>query len=509
LDFTGITREDMLVRLQKLANQVNPEWDDFSVAHPENLLLESMAFIADLIRGTMEERTRQLNWATITDRLAAIRLGRLSGFQLPGATASTLSGVFTTASGQAPTTRIPIPEGTRVRTDDPTDPKRYQVTSDNAAIETTGASATVSLEQSETVVEQFQSNNEPNQELLLSESPYIDDSMEVEAADGTYSAYSTFLGASATTKAFVIFVDDQGRARARFGNGINGSIPQGEIEVTYRVGGGVAGEVSAGASWTIEDTISDELGQPVQLILTNTSASQPASDAMTVAEARVRGPLSVRTINRVVNEEDFEFVATQIPGIARAFMATSNTSTDIAEDHGRLEIVAFGTRLDSGRYEPATPSGAKLIEIAAKLSKEGNFPPVMGFTYGVYAAPFRTVDVVVRIFKEANATATAVGKAIRAALADFFAVAFADRTPNTSIDFGAKLLGSDGLSDYTIGWSNVFDAVTATEGVRRISPLSNNLLLNNTHGSVILTPREFPELGTVTILDEDQAGKQI
>jgi predicted metal-dependent hydrolase len=59
LDFTGLSRQEMLVRLQTLFNQVNPEWDDFSAAFPENLLLEGMVFQSDIMRGVIEERVRQ------------------------------------------------------------------------------------------------------------------------------------------------------------------------------------------------------------------------------------------------------------------------------------------------------------------------------------------------------------------------------------------------------------------------------------------------------------------
>jgi len=329
------------------------------------------------------------------------------------------------------------------------------------------------------------------------------------ATDGEYTQADTFLGAASTSKVFVVLVDDQGRARIRFGNGISGAIPQGNITAEYKVGGGVVGEVEANAVWTIDTAINDEFGVPVSLEFTNPTSSQPAADPISVAEARVRGPLSVRTIKRAVIEEDFEFVATQTPSIARAFMATSDNSEDITEDAGRLELVAFGTKLLSGRFEPATPNQTTLDEIASKFTQDGEFPAVMGFNIEVTAAPLKTVNVSVRLYKESNFTADAVADNVENALKDFFAVSLDDRTPNLSVDFGAKLLGSDGFPDFEIAWSNVFNAINDTAGVRKISSSTNNLLLNNIHGSVILQPREFPKLGVVTIFDEDQAGLQI
>lgn len=508
LDYTGLSRADMLVRLQKLFNQVNPEWDDFSPGFPENLLLEGMVFCADLVRGTMEERVRQLNWATITDRLAAIRLGLMSGFRLPSGTPATLTGTFRLATGVA-SARIPIPEGTTVVTKEAGTGKKYRVTSTDGAIELGESSVDVNLEQAEIVDESFDSSLEPNMELLLGKSPYIDGSAIISANDGSYSEFLTFLGATSTTKAFVVLVDDESRARIRFGNGLNGNIPQGTINVQYKVGGGTSGEVAANAKWSVVDSITDELGTPVTLLFSNSVSSQPGSDAMSVAEARVRGPQSLRTRERQVNEEDFEYIATSVPGIARAFMATSEVSSIIAEDHGRLELVAFGTQLSSGRYEAAVPSAAKISEVLQEMSKYSDKPPVMGFTIDVVAATLSTINVSVRIHKTSSVTAAEVAANIRTALKDFFAVSLDDRTPNTLVDFGAKLLGADGEPDFLIPWSAVFDAILGAEGVRYVTPASNDLLLNNLRGSVKLAPRQFPKLGTVTIYDDDNSGTQI
>ena len=511
LDYTGLARLEMLSRLQTLFNQVNPEYDDFSAGHPENLLLEGMVFVADTIRSTMEERVRQLNWATITDRLAAIRLGRLSGFQLPGGSPATLTGIISLRSGTA-AANIHVPDGLRIRTREQSTTKAYRVTTTDIVIpmgSTPAYQVQVGAEQAEIVTEAFDSPLEPNMELMLGRGPYVDGSATVSANDGAYAEYQSFLGVSSTTRAFVVFVDEGGIARIRFGNGLNGSIPQGSITVDYKIGGGVANEVSANAVWQIDDAVSDDLGNPVNLVFTNPNSSLPAMDAMTVAEARVRGPRSLATRERLVEEDDFEYAATNVSGIARALMATSDTTSVVAEDAGRLVVVAYGTRLASGRYPVAVPSDAKLEEVAQAVAKTSSKPPVMGFVVTAAAAPLKEVHVAVHIHKTATATATATAANIRAALADFFAVALADKTPNLAIDFGARLLSSNGSSDYLILWSAIFDAILTAQGVRYIPPTTNNLLLNGAHNSVMLQPLEFPKLGTVIIYDEDAGGVQI
>lgn len=507
LDFTGLSRPDMLVRLQTLFNQVNPEWDDYSASYPENLILEGAVFNVDIIRGVMEERVRQLSWATVVERLSAIRLGRGTGFQLTGATAAQVTGTFSLATGTA-AVQITIPEGTRVRTRDPEDPRKYRTTVEG--IITVGQSSVdIVMEQAELIEETFESEDDPNLELILDGSPLIEGSLEVTATNGSYTELSTFLSAVATTRGHVTLVDDEGVGRVRFGNGINGSIPSGTISVSYKVGGGVSGEVDAGAKWIVEDSLNNDDGDPVSLLLTNAEASSPAYDAMTVEEARVRGPLSARTQKRSVIEGDFEYVATSVGGVARALMATVDDDPAIAEDHGRLEIVALGTRLDSGRYAAAAPTAAQLAAVVTALDDAGTVPPLMGFTYDVAAASLVTVNAEVRVYKRSSFTAADVATNVRNAFADFFAVADEYRAPTTTVDFGVRLVGSDGLPDYLVLWSAVLDAVLAASGVRYVGATTDNLLLNGVHGSVRLLPRQFPILGTVSVFDEDQGGVQI
>lgn len=507
LDYTGLTRDDMLLRLQALFSQINPEWDDYSTAHPENLLLEGMVFIGDLIRGTMEERVRQHNWATITDRLAAIRKARSQGFTIPAGSAATLTGTFTLAL--VATVRIPIYEGTRIITKDATDPKAYRTTADTA-IEVGQNSIDVNCEQAELVSVTFDSSLEPNIEIALDKSPYIEDSVTVSAANGTYNEVTTFAGVNSTTCAFIVFADDDYKIRVRFGNGINGAIPQGTINVSYKIGGGVAGEVAANAQWFIQDNITDELSNPVTLTFSNAAASSVGVDPMSVEEARVRAPLSLALRERSVIDNDFTVAATSVAGIARAILVTSNVDSAVAENTGRLEVIAYGSQISgSSYYTAATPTQAKLDEIAALFTEYGAYPSVMRFTVNVVAGLLEEIDIAVRIYKSRNYTAAQVRTNINAAIANFFAIAYEDKTPNTDMNFGAFMLNANNVPDYKLSWSSVFNAIRDANGVRMIEPSSSDLLLNGIRASYRLQPNGFPVPGTITVYDMDQSGAQI
>lgn len=506
LDFTGLSREDMLVRLQSLANQAQPAWQDFSTAYPENIVLELAALHGDILRGVFEERVRQLSWATITDRLAAIRLGKQSSFTFTNAVPSTVELVFTTANDAVVATRVPIPEGTIVVAND----IRYRVTSTGLGIEVGNSSQAVNAEQAEEVSVSFSSLSEPNMEFLLERAGYVGDSLTVTASDGAYTATDIFSDKASTDRVFMVAVDNQERGRVRFGNGVAGAIPQGTVSMTYRVTAGAQGAVEQGVSWKLDSPLIDELGATVRPRITNALAAQPGTDALTVAEARIRAPLAARTAGkRATIESDHEDLALTDPTIARAFLATSESSELINEDEAVLFLVAYGAELSSGAFEAAEPSSTTLTSMAARFAKDGASPTVMGVLLSVQAAPFYTVNVTARIYKTRGAKAADVSAAIRSNLRDLFSVANAKRQPNAAVDFGFRLQNASGDADFLFPWSSVYNAVRDAEGVRRLPPSSDALLLNSTFGDVHLQPSEFPVLGTVTIYDMDQSGQQI
>ena len=86
---------------------------------------------------------------------------------------------------------------------------------------------------------------------------------------------------------------------------------------------------------------------------------------------------------------------------------------------------------------------------------------------------------------------------MRARLANFFRITNADGTPNLSIDFGYYLSLRGGSAE--IAWSDLFDLLVKTPGVRKIEPY--DLKLNGLPADVKIAPREFPTLADVRLSD--------
>lgn len=509
-DYTGITRESLLERAWKLYNQVNPSHEDFSSSYPENLLLEGAVALLDLIRVTMEMRARQNFWSTVTERKAAIRLGRLSSFRLTSGSVSTVTGTFTATDAATIAKSITIPLGTKARTLDPAAPQDYRTT----ATVTKGvgvASVNVGLESATVQSQVVASSNQPNQEYVVGASPYIQDSMEVSDATGPFEAVQSFLGNKSDgtpigpdDAVFVVTVDDQGQAVVRFGDGTSGVIPQGSITLTYKIGGGSTSVVDAGAKWVISSQLVDGTGAPVFLTLTNAAKGIAGADAMTVAQARVLGPLSMRTQTRCVNEDDYEFAAKTVAGVARAALINSERFGGAFEDQATLELVGLGECYASGYYAPADSVSSPIISaVQALIAAGGAYASMMGVAITVAAAPFFTIDISVRIQVLSSYTPATARSNVLAALQNLFAVSLPDRSPNSSMGFGYEFVDADGNINYTLEWSKIFGVILRAEGVRAIPYADNGLVINGQRASVQIPAASWPKLGTVRVYDED------
>ncbi len=80
----------------------------------------------------------------------------------------------------------------------------------------------------------------------------------------------------------------------------------------YQYGGGIVGNVSRGTLTVLKTSI------PYVARVTNRAAAVGGQDAQSLDDARLRAPKKLRTRNRAVTADDFEYLACQVPGVARA-----------------------------------------------------------------------------------------------------------------------------------------------------------------------------------------------
>lgn len=510
VDYTQRDRRSILLRLQGLIRSVFPQWTDFNTPGYDNILLESFAHTGDINAFYQDNQAYDLFWPTVRERVNAIRLGQHINYVLSSARSSTGTERFSLPSVAG--IEVPIPLGTVVRTPSPNAiPFRTAIGPDEGAKIVVGESyVDVPIEQAEYIQgEAFPSTGAPNQRIQLAQAPYIDDTATINAADGTYLQVRSFLDPDPLTglaigpasRVFVLRSDAFDRGIVLFGNGKSGKIPEGTIIVDYKIGGGLAGNVDAGSIIVLDSIINDAEDNAAPVTVSNPLATSGGINRETVIQARAQGPKSLRVLERCVTKEDFEITALSVPGIIRSVMVTSNEDGSVQENAGVLLTVASGELLPSGRVAPATPSSTLLEQVYQKVTVEK--PPPLTFTLQSFAASFRAIDVSTRVYLAEGQIASDVGEAVRNSVKDFFAALLEDGTTNPKIDFGANIKQADGTTISEIAWSDVFNAINDTIGVRKVDESAQGLLLNLLRASVTLSPRDFPVVGTIQVIDAD------
>ena len=232
----------------------------------------------------------------------------------------------------------------------------------------------------------------PNQEFTLRQAPLTwtiaetptgrASTLEIEAGGTLWREVPTLFGASPKDRVFAIQTFDDGTARARFGDGVEGArLPAGQqnVRARYRKGLGLAGNVAAGKLTTL-------LTRPLGV----TTASNPApaeggEDPEPLDAARENAPLTVLTLERAVSVTDYADFARSFAGIAKAH------ATWVAHGPARgVHVTVAGIE-----GSPITPAGRTWTSLMQALRAYGD--PVVPLSVQSYAAATFRLAATVRV----------------------------------------------------------------------------------------------------------------
>lgn len=518
-DYSDRDQAALEVRIRSLVDSVFPTWSDKSRANFGNVLLSSFAFVGDVLGFYQDGQAAESRLVTAQQRRNILKLVKMLDYS--PRTAAPARATLTVSVSPAPVANVTLPIGTIAKTEDVADPVEFQFLT--ALVLTPGVpSNTVLVENSATKVEIFISDGLANQSFLLSNAPYLDDSLSVVAVDGTYTQVDNFLSSVATSKHFTVQIDNNDRATVKFGNGVNGAIPSaGNVTFTHKTGGGVEGIVEAGTIKSLSGNFTDSLGNPVTITVTNVLASSGGADRESEISIKENAPLSVRTAGRTISREDYEIHGKLVAGVERTLMLTSSQDPAIAANTGWLYLVPAGLGFPAG-----TDSDGSSVLWQAKQFCTVTYPNPPTFVLNVIPPVYLDVGVTARIYLKAGYNGAAVAASIRAALVSYFALRNADGTTNTSVDFGwnvkSALAGNPPAGEIPL--SDIYNVVRDVAGVRKVgdtytdfelsatrkfSDLTSTVVQASTHNDVPVAIRDFPRLAAVVTLINGDTGLAI
>lgn len=211
------------------------------------------------------------------------------------------------------------------------------------------------LSQGQTVLDRFVSNaaDSPNFVVKLSRTPVIDNSVAVTVNGEVWEQVALTSVRDAEDKVFQVKTFISGQTVVIFGDGRFGlSIPtEAAIQVSYRVGGGVAGNIALNTINTSVTGLVISLSNPVPINITNTSSTGIGGrDAEGLEEARVNIPYFARTNDRAVTLADYQTLAQQFtdPQFGSVAYARSTIRTENSFLEGNIvAIYAWTTGPDN------------------------------------------------------------------------------------------------------------------------------------------------------------------
>ncbi len=508
-DVTTLDHDQILGRLTDLLLSLYP-WIALDKADLARMHLEGMAHLADAFTFLINRMGRGGRILTADQRRDILALVKLLGYRPRGATAAACVETFTLAS--AASAVVTIEAGRIVRTLEQANPRRFQLLAD-VVIDVGQTTATGTVEHSALASDAFLSSSVPAQSFRLTESPYLDGSVVITTAAGAWTEVGNFLDSTSVDRHFTTAIDARDRVTVRFG-GINGAgvVPSGLISFAYKTGGGITGNVGAGALILLEGSVADANGVVRQITVTNATAS-PGFDRESGAQIQQNAPASLSTLKRAVARPDYEAIVEAVPGIAYGLMLTRNQSASVGENEGFLFVVPEDGSVASTpllttvaeQYGDAVAVGASgvYVQLAA-----GPTPKTVTFQLRVRPASYKLINVVARVFLRKGAVQSVVLAAINAALASYFAILVpatgtgftgGGLVRNPRLNFGYYLQDADGLPTGHLPFSDLYDVVHDVVGVREIGASAGEFTLNGTTGNVPIELWDFPKLGTVQI----------
>lgn len=292
-----------------------PEYTDKSSSDAGIVILELLAKGLDILSFYQDVQANEMFLATEEQRENALKWCSLLDYTPRGNIPSKIRQAFILDSKYGDDTIIPA--GTKIKTvESSVEPAIMFETLEDLVIpagyrnsESEGYPYTVEAVQGYTVNNEIvgSSNGLPDQKFKLNYSPVIETSIAVLVNEGggfhPWKRVSTFLDSESGDNHFKVETNDRDETFIIFGNGITGKIPSAFSEgilVTYRVGGGIIGNVGAGVVNVLDSSI-----PRVWATLNPNEPFELGYDKESLEEIKRNAPIAYRDRWACLTEEDY------------------------------------------------------------------------------------------------------------------------------------------------------------------------------------------------------------
>ena len=341
--YTTKDHEDIVNDCIERIKQVYSEesWNDFEEDNAGRMLVESFAYIADLLLFYLDRQANETYLPTATERQNLINMCKLIGYTTKNATSAQVNIKLSLDSVHS--LDVTLPASSQLATNSGL---IFETVSD-AVIKAGELSTNVEAIEGETFTEVVgTSDGEEYQEFYLSRSGVVEiQSVNIDNSEWLF--VDSFAGQLENSKVYSTEIDAWQRGKILFGNGKQGEIPEnGErISVTYRVGGGVAGNVAPNTITSVRDIATDSDGNSIVVKITNEDWASGGSEPESIESIKLWAPRFYEAQDRCVTQQDYEAFAMKYDGIikSRAIVRERTGEANVI----RVYVLTYGQTANS------------------------------------------------------------------------------------------------------------------------------------------------------------------
>jgi hypothetical protein len=279
------------------------DWKDFYASNVGNALMDLICYAFDNLSFALDYTANEMYLETARDRSSVLQLGRLVGYQLRTPTSASVTCVAT-----LPVTvlnPVVVPAGTAVKTVDGVDFVTIQET-----VLQPGVTGQIVFVQGVDKNDTFASDGTAFQKFALTNSPVVQDTLEVLVDGDAWEQVESLAYGEAESKIFAVQFDENSVATIMFGDGVSGKIPPPAvaIEVSYRTGGGIQGNIALNKISTTVTGNEQAPGNPpvVVTVVNSGERGSGGEDAETTTHAKLWIPKWIKANGRAVTEDDYD-----------------------------------------------------------------------------------------------------------------------------------------------------------------------------------------------------------
>ena len=337
----------------------------------------------------------------------------------------------------------------------------------------------------------------PGQTYTVSNHPVLADTMQLEVEEQSdwkpWQETDSFVAAGESDRVFVL---DAEAGQVTFGNGVRGRAPQiGERirVVTYRFGGGIAGNVAANAISKLDAPA------PPTVKAGNPLPARGGADSETIMDALDRVPGELRRRDRAVTAGDFQELALMTPGAAvgRAdCLPRFDPKSKILDAAGVVTVVVW-PRDDRLHPDAPVPDRMLLRQVCAWLDARR----LVTTELHVIKPTYRSVAVSVGVFVKSGYGVEAVNRWVELVLRQYLAP-----LPPYGPDGGGWPLGRKVIAAELEAAALQVEGVEYLLGLRLAQASADGTTWEEpADRTVELQAWEVPTLGAIVVTDETPA----